>query len=448
MADLNLSSVRLPPAFQECEWIESHGTEYIDANFRIDGASRFEQIAEVLFPYEISSRQLSGAERVGFWGVTKNGFFEHYQVSTTKAQPFKKYEVDWTVYVSQSKSYREFVVDGDLILGPTESSTLPSGEVGLLALLNNAGVPDALMSARLFSAKYKLDEQLIRDFIPCYLKTAWNGIPSGTIGMYDLCGSLSSNGTPFYTNEGTGAFTKGSDVVHADAITINGADVDRLTDVNGTAWTKHGLMLPHAFQRCEYIESHGTEYINTNLVPGTSGNYSVEMRCKVNYTNGRHSLFGAYNWHLFIYSSSEFSYICIYAPGSFSSINSLFDDFQTVKAEKNHVFLNGNLAFSFGKDDDFTPSTQNRPIYLFDANQSRFNDGPISAKLKTTIIRDILSGAKVRDFIPVYLKTSWNNIPAGTIGMYDLCGSICPLTNTPFYINAGTGEFTKGADIA
>lgn len=30
------------------------------------------------------------------------------------------------------------------------------------------------------------------------------------------------------------------------------------------------------------------------------------------------------------------------------------------------------------------------------------------------------------------------------IGMFDLCGSICPLTGTPFYTNAGTGSFTYG----
>ena len=29
----------------------------------------------------------------------------------------------------------------------------------------------------------------------------------------------------------------------------------------------------------------------------------------------------------------------------------------------------------------------------------------------------------------------------GKPGLYDLCGSICSLTGTPFYINAGTGEF-------
>lgn len=31
----------------------------------------------------------------------------------------------------------------------------------------------------------------------------------------------------------------------------------------------------------------------------------------------------------------------------------------------------------------------------------------------------------------------------GVVGLYDMCGSICPLTNSPFYTNSGTGEFVK-----
>ena len=38
-------------------------------------------------------------------------------------------------------------------------------------------------------------------------------------------------------------------------------------------------------------------------------------------------------------------------------------------------------------------------------------------------------------FVPCIRKS--DNKP----GLYDLCGSICPLTGNSFYINAGTGEF-------
>ncbi len=47
----------------------------------------------------------------------------------------------------------------------------------------------------------------------------------------------------------------------------------------------------------------------------------------------------------------------------------------------------------------------------------------------------------VRNFVPCY------RISDNVIGLYDLCGSICPLTNSPFYINAGSGTFLKGGDV-
>lgn len=47
----------------------------------------------------------------------------------------------------------------------------------------------------------------------------------------------------------------------------------------------------------------------------------------------------------------------------------------------------------------------------------------------------------VRDWVSGYRKAD------GTIGLYELCNSISPLTNTPLYTNAGTGTFTKGADV-
>ena len=45
------------------------------------------------------------------------------------------------------------------------------------------------------------------------------------------------------------------------------------------------------------------------------------------------------------------------------------------------------------------------------------------------------TGVLLRNFIHCIRKSD------SKPGLYDLCKSICPLTGTPFYINAGTGEF-------
>ncbi len=51
------------------------------------------------------------------------------------------------------------------------------------------------------------------------------------------------------------------------------------------------------------------------------------------------------------------------------------------------------------------------------------------------------TGTMVRSFIPCYRKSD------GEIGLYDFCGSICPQTGTPFYVNLGENTFSKGADV-
>jgi len=51
------------------------------------------------------------------------------------------------------------------------------------------------------------------------------------------------------------------------------------------------------------------------------------------------------------------------------------------------------------------------------------------------------TGTMVRNFIPCYRKSD------NVVGLYDTCGSICPQTNTPFYINMENGHFGKGADV-
>ena len=51
------------------------------------------------------------------------------------------------------------------------------------------------------------------------------------------------------------------------------------------------------------------------------------------------------------------------------------------------------------------------------------------------------TGEMVRHFIPCYRKAD------GVVGLYDLCGSICAKSGTPFYVNEVEGDFQKGADV-
>lgn len=70
-----------------------------------------------------------------------------------------------------------------------------------VALNGNGTLSSATFyNGKVYSLKITQNNELIRDMIPCYHKT------SGVIGMYDLVNDV------FYTNQGTGTFTKGNDV--------------------------------------------------------------------------------------------------------------------------------------------------------------------------------------------------------------------------------------------
>lgn len=77
---------------------------------------------------------------------------------------------------------------------------------------NNNGDIDTLPSGvRVYSCEIYDDDTLIRNYIPCYSKTTvtnadGNSCSTGTIGLYDKVENK------FYTNKGSGTFTKGNDV--------------------------------------------------------------------------------------------------------------------------------------------------------------------------------------------------------------------------------------------
>ena len=81
-----------------------------------------------------------------------------------------------------------------------------------------------------------------------------------------------------------------------------------------------------------------------------------------------------------------------------------------------------------------TVPTQIYPAYLFTAN----NQGTLFSRYSVSRVFSYKAtdGQRIiRDYIPVV------RISDGKPGFYDLCHSICPLTGTSFYVNAGTGEF-------
>lgn len=190
--------------------------------------------------------------------------------------------------------------------------------------------------------------------------------------------------------------------------------------------------LPSEYQQVEYIESTGTQYIDTKVVTSTQ----IQTNFDFEYTDINSSynrIFGA------AYSNgSQYG-----VRGDRSYMGYFYGELPTGKNETvSTVMLEVGKRYKirFNENENFyindvavNMTTTNKVgwqnIFLFSHNGP---DLPSKIKLYSCTMFD--NSNKIRNFIPCYHKS--DNKP----GLYDL-------VNNEFYTNQGTGDFEKGNDI-
>ena len=199
-------------------------------------------------------------------------------------------------------------------------------------------------------------------------------------------------------------------------------------------WNQRRTRLPEGYREVDYLESTGAQWIDTGVIPS--------------YAIGDD-----------VYSQIEFQCLDLSRPQRISGVC------DNKENNYNQLFINMTpsaiLGFqansidwlTYGKADtdwhtagyDVRTKTANLDgteyqypsiassveysftLYLFARNKNGVTDLPFTGRIRAFAYTDI------RSYIPC-VRTA-DSKP----GMYDLCGSICPLTGTPFYINAGAG---------
>lgn len=202
------SGGRLPAEYQEVEWIKGDGDVIIDLQYVSRAATQI-------------YLEIGGDESVS---TTFDGFFIGNGHSTglgyTDLQPSSNIrggfnEETWVnanvnilprniVYLSKDNIY-------------FNDTTLPFiagadyASLGLSGYFRDvfASISFRGGKVKIFECKISESNVDLRHLVPCYRKS------DGVIGMYDLCGTISTvTGTPFFPKAfGSGAFTKGADVV-------------------------------------------------------------------------------------------------------------------------------------------------------------------------------------------------------------------------------------------
>lgn len=206
---------------------------------------------------------------------------------------------------------------------------------------------------------------------------------------------------------------------------------------------KQGSLLPPEYQRVEWVGSTGEQHIELNQT--RTGITGFEISFMPTTTGATTNIFGTdsagndYNAALYLsvdkYDVAHLQFDVVYAE-NYGIGRVKVNDWNTAKLIDGVYELEGVSKYSvalgnYGRSNNYN-------IVLFGRNRA----GEIR-KSPSKVKKFILYGnnAPTTNIIPCYRKAD------GEIGFYDMCGSICPLTNTPLFTNAGTGTFLKGADV-
>lgn len=205
--------------------------------------------------------------------------------------------------------------------------------------------------------------------------------------------------------------------------------------------------LPDGYQQVEYIESDGSQYINTK-VETTSG-YRITTSLNItSWCNGNVCYFagflsqGIYRDYTVIYVYKPMLGMCTDVQ---SSTVCALDTWYNIDAST--ISNNGYFKLD-GKElvtSTNTVSHDSYNIWLFGVNY--YDTGKFwncCAKMKETQIYDS-SNTLVRNYIPCYCKSKVNDVDGneckiGTVGMYDT-------VTHQFYTNQGTGSFSTDKQV-
>lgn len=369
----------LPAGYTKLAYIQSSGTQYIDTGIR--GDSDIRTIMDFVFDAKGSGTVFAfgaqGTDNVRYTlALTSDGNFRSdygTQLTTGSAAAIgTRYSID--------KNRNVCKINGTPILS-SEQTFNGTTNIYLFARSYSSL---SYSKGKLFFCKIFKGDTLLRDYIPCIN-------PSGAVGLYDLVGKQ------FYGNSGTGIFYAGPPVV----------------------------TLPEGYTQLMYLESSGTQYINTGFTPNQDAR--IQLDCERTAANATDHFFGVRTGNsassafaFYIYNSGwRWAYNNATASGTGPDIGRYFID-----ANKNITTINGDTTLT-GTYASFTAAAA-APLFAMLSAPSGFSYG--SFRLYTCRIYN--NGLMVRDFIPCRNASE-------TIGIYDL-------VNGQFYTNAGTGAFTAG----
>ena len=451
----------LPALYQEVEYISGDGTQYLQLGFPLGPTSRavidLERLGPNAWGSEWDHENLQpgvfgcgNSTTAGRYDIVLNNYGlkvycdeDYYQFLSIPSNPYGEdrcralFDFDMTTgkyYVDGSQAY-SFQV-------PTTASTYNA----CIFATNIAGTISNKITMRMYGAEFYTSGTLISKLIPCYR------ISDNVIGVYDIVSNT------FLTNAGTGVFGKGANISGKEdtankvtSLSSSSTDTeypsakcvyDIVGDVESALAALIGSIstggLPSEYEAVDYIESSGTQYIDTGYTGKCTDKIDITFQLNSNYTsfsNGR-------VFSRTLVSSEQSLYLdLMVTDNKFQYIVGDDNSARTVQMgsadtlKRRAVFdlwikrVYAESTNSIYRDDVATVSKNaSASYYIFAAHRNDGGDIRLqSLKLYSFIVTN-MDGEKVVDLVPCV------RVSDSEAGLYDT-------VRGTFLTNQGTGSF-------
>lgn len=399
---------RLPNEYQELEYIESTGTQYIDTGW-FPKSTNLEVSFKIMALQSMATSSICGDENANYtnarWLFTlygqRNDWQQYPLIGTWNNTSGSGYHISTpkNKIVSATIKYNNGVTTCLSSEGDNWTHTQPddviTNHTGTLKLFQNTSTQKSAI--RMYEYTIKDNGVLVRDFKPCYRKS------DNVVGMFDTVGGK------FYINSGTGVFKKGAYV-----------------------------SLPDEYQQLTYIESTGTQWLDTGYAfksdkarleikfMNTADNNGKNI-CSSSAENAKS--FGFYQYQsdaLTSYNGTNMNNRTP-IPVKDGIVNASIETFG-INTQSTSI-ING-VSFTANQTATIISNVTFGLFTKHDSNQSYIGTRLVKARIYLCKLWD--NNVLVRDLVPCYRKSD------DVIGMFDLI-------NATFYTNAGSGKFVKGS---
>ena len=424
---------RLPSKYQEVEYIEATGTQYIDAGFKTTSEKLKIEFA-CSFPRGMRGLSLMGSSypyNLVPYGTGDN-IISHWVGSSVGIMPVI-YDSNYNeVVYNLNNGTISCAINGNINTATYDGTIKNDYNFYVFGKNNNGSSSERANGYRLYYMKIYVDDILIRDFIPSYNKD------DNSVGLYDLVTKT------FFTNQGTGTILYGNPVSRTARVSVAlTSDLENLVSRNEDqvisgrkTFTETPVVLaqslPSEYQAIEYIESTGTQYIDTE-VNLSDDSFEIESDFSQSVKDTKEQ-------HIFSIWTSTYNYWTVFIRSGVVSCYTTKHNYsgQTIEENQKYKIVLTRNGGSWSMDINgtqnsflYTPTTIN-PTTLKLLIQGDLGEPNAQIKLYSFKLKQ--KGTLTRDFMPCYRKSD------NAVGLYDFVGK-------KFYESKGTGTFKMGNEV-